>query len=75
MAADQDTEVEHHTETIRRKFLRLVALLGTVSPYVPHESMRNMLRGPAHFMVSALAKDDNEVVTAAYIEVGTFRNS
>ena len=74
VAADQDTEVEHHAESVRRKFLRLLALLGTVSPYVPHESQRNMLRGPAHFVVSALARDpDNEAMTAAYIEVSIFR--
>ena len=74
VAADQDTEVEHHAESVRRKFLRLLALLGTVSPYVPHVSQRNMLRGPAHFVVSALARDpDNEAMTAAYIEVSIFR--
>ena len=75
MAAEHETEADHHAGTIQRKFLRLLTLLGTISPYVPCTNMRQMLRGPAHYLVSALASDPvNAPITAGFIEVSRTGN-
>ena len=70
MAGERDTEVDHHAESIQRKFLRLLAHLASVSPYLPCSTSSSMLRGPAHFLVSALARDpENAAATAGFVEV------
>ena len=74
MAAEQETEADHHAETIKRKFLRLLMHLASVSPYLPCLTARSMLCGPAHFLVSALAGDpDNAAITTGFIEVSVVK--